>query len=114
MNITEICLVVIVSIMFLKGLVVIVILIAGSRKIKREMAPLIRKTHGILDSLSSVSDMAREQVEELQTVINDISYKTREVTQEVQQKIMPVISDIAQAISGIARILTFFTSRKKQ
>ena len=114
MTITEICLIVIATVMLLKGVVVIVLLLRGSRTLNRELKPLIRKTHGVLDNLSSVSNTAREQVEELQSVVNDISYKTREVTHEVQQKIMPTISDITQAISGIARIFSFFSTRKKK
>ena len=113
MTITEISLIVIASVLTVKAIIVSVVLIRSYTILKRELPPLAGKANGVLDNLSSVTDRALEQVEEIQMVVNDISFKTREVTHEVQQKIMPTIQDVSSAISGVARILAFFFNRKK-
>ena len=112
MTITEISLLVIAAVLLIKAVIVIIILIRSFRILNRELPPLARKASGVLDNLSSVSDRAREQMEEMQIVINDISFKTREVTQEVHQKIMPTIHDVSAAISGVARLFAFIFNRK--
>jgi hypothetical protein len=113
MTTTEICLIVIAAVLSIKAVVVVTILVRAYRLLNRELPPLARKTNGVLDNLSSVSTRVREQVEELQMVVNDISFKTREVTAEVQQKIIPTIQDVTSVVGGVARLLSFFFGRKK-
>ncbi|MCK4906266.1 MAG: hypothetical protein KAR07_12605 [Spirochaetes bacterium] len=112
MTISEVCLIIITSILFLKGLVGIIIAVSAWRIFNKKITPLIDKSDGILDSLSSVAETAKEEIEELKTAVDDITYNAREVTGEVRDKILPSLSDLAGSISGIARVISFFFSRK--
>jgi len=113
MNITEICLIAIAAILLVKGIISIVITINAWKYLKKNMDPLIRKSDGILNNVSAISETAREEMEEIRTVVNDVKYKTREVTNEVQGKIIPTITELAGAISGVTRLISYFFTRKK-
>jgi len=78
---------------------------AVSRVYKKKILPLIQKTNGVLDNLSAVTLAIRDQVDELRTVMDDITYRTRVMAINVQERIVPTIADVVTSFSGIARFV---------
>lgn len=113
MNITEIAIIVIAGILVLKGLISIILMLMLWRSYRKDITPLIRKSDGIMRNVVGMTESLREDVEELGTVVDDITYRTRAVTSEVQNRIIPTFAELAGAISGIARVISYFFSRKK-
>jgi uncharacterized protein YoxC len=114
MTVTEICLIIIAASMVLGLGIFFFAVLAIARSYKRKVLPLINKTNGVLDNLSTVTLAIRDQVEELRTVMDDITYRTRLMTINVQEKIVPTVNDVVTSISGIARILKSIFGRGKK
>jgi hypothetical protein len=58
-----------------------------------------------LDNLAAIAIAARDQVDELRTVMDDISYNARTMARDMQTRVMPPILDAIASFSGIARFL---------
>jgi predicted DNA repair protein MutK len=84
-----------------------------ARAVKNQILPLLNKIDGALDNISAITLAARDQVEEFKTVIDDISYRTRTVAHEVHERVLPPITEIIAAFSGVARVILMLFGRKK-
>ena len=113
MTVTEICLVVIASVLVLKLLVLIIVAIALVRSYRKHVVPLIIKTNGVLDNISAVSQAARDQIDEIRTVMDDITYRTRVMAIDVQERIVPTVADLVSSFSGVARLIAGLFGRGK-
>jgi len=114
MTVTEVCLVIIAACMVLLVLGMFSLALVWalrSRAIRKRVALLIDKIDGIIDNLSAISLAARDQVDELKTVVDDVSYRTRVMAQDIRARVISPIVDIVTAFSGIARLLAALFGR---
>lgn len=105
MTVTEICLILIAASLTLGLIVFLVLAFAAMRAYKKRILPLVQKFNGVLDNLSAVTLAIREQVDDLRTVLDDITYRTRAMAINVQERIVPTMSDVVASFSGLARFL---------
>lgn len=113
LTVINVCLIIITSLLFIRSVIWGFTFLSMYRHMKRELSPLLSKTDGILDNLSSISESARDQMDEVTTAVQDISYKTREVSSELEEKIIPVLSEFAGTLSGISKVIGLFFRRTK-
>jgi hypothetical protein len=92
----------------------IVLLFYSVRALRRQVLPLITKMDGMLDNLTAITITARDQVDDLKTVLDDLSYSARSMAQDMQSRVISPIVDAAAAIAGIARFLNAIFGRGKK
>ena len=113
MTTTETALVIIAAIMVLKGIVVIAVLVALWRSWRRDIIPLLEKTDGILKNVGGIAEAARDEVEEIKHVVDDLGYKAREISERVEADFMPAFTELTATIAGISRVVSFLFTRKR-
>ena len=113
MTVTEICLIIIAASLVLGLGILLVAVLAISRAYKKKVLPLIQKTNGVLDNLSAVTLAIRDQVDELRTVMDDITYRTRVMAINVQEKIVPTVTDVVSSLSGVFRFFSGLFGRNQ-
>jgi hypothetical protein len=75
------------------------------RALRKRVLPLLAKMDGMMDNLAAIAIAARDQVDELKTVMDDLGYSARKMAKDMQTRVMPPIMDTITAFSGIARFL---------
>ena len=104
MSVLEICLIVIALCMVVKTVSAVYLTITCMRTLRKQVMPILHKVDGALDNVSAVTHAAREQVDELRSVVDDVSYRARVVASDVHERVLPPIVDAIAAFSGIARM----------
>ena len=116
MSVTEVCLIIIASCLVLKLLGALCFMIVSARILRKRVLPLLDKVDGALDNITAVTLSARDQVDELRSVVDDMSYRARIVARDVQERVIPPIVDTIDAFSGVVRVLRvlFGWARKRR
>ncbi len=111
LTIVNICLIVIVGVIFIKGIISIVIMIKLWRLIKKDIRPLLDDSKGLFNSATSLLESTKENVDNINIAVQDVAYKTREVTNELQNKVIPLIRTFGASISGASHVISFLMNR---
>lgn len=114
LTIINICLIAIASFYVIRSIVWLFVVRSFHSRVSRELRPVVEKLDGILDNMSAITEAARDQMDELTTAVQDISYKTREVTAEIEEKIIPVFADFAGTLSGFSKVISLLFKRNKK
>jgi len=113
MNITEVCLIIIaVSMAFIMG-GALVFAFYSVRALRKQVLPILTKIDGMLDNLAAITITARDEVEDLKTVLDDLGYSARSMAQDVHARVISPIMDVVAAVTGITRFLTAIFGRGK-
>ena len=99
MSVTEICLVIIAACFVFKTSVTFYSAFSIIRTVRKQILPLLNKIDGVLDNLTAITLSVRDQVDELKTVVDDVTYHTRSVAQEVRERILPTVMELINAFS---------------
>ena len=114
MNVTEVCLIIIAVCMVFIMTGALIFAFYSVRALRRQVLPILTKMNGVLDNLAAITITARDEVEDLKTVLDDLGYSARNMAQDMQSRVISPIMDAVAAISGIARFFTAIFGRGKK
>ena len=114
MSVIEVCLIIIASCMVFKTLGSAYLVLRCRRTFRNRVEPLLDKTEGALDNISAATHAVRDQVDELRTVVDDVSYRAHDVARDVHERVLPPIIEVMAAFSNVARVAAAILSLFKK
>jgi len=113
LTVTEVCLIIMTACMVLIMAGALVFAFYSVRALRRQVLPILTKMNGVLDNLAAITITARDEAEDLKTVLDDLGYSARNMAQDMQSRVISPIMDAVAAITGIARFFSAIFGRKK-
>jgi len=111
LTIINICLIIIVSVIFIKGVFTMVLMLKLWRLFKSDIRPVLDDSKGLLNSATSLLESTKENVDNINVAVQDVAYKTREVTDELQNKVIPLVRTFGASVSGASHVISFLMNR---